>query len=67
MNRQAPLVDPITSEGTTEEALVTKLHLLLLSLPWELTHPASTTTTAKFSNHCLNLPETYYHFPGPCN
>ena len=32
---------PITSEGTTEEGIVTEHHLLLLSLLWECTHPAT--------------------------
>ena len=56
---------PITSEGTTEEGIVTKQHLLLLLLPWELTDPAI--ATAKFSGHLLNLPKAPYHFPVPCN
>ena len=62
---QAPLADPVTSEGTTEEGIKTKHHLLLFLLLWELTHPATATT--KCSWHCLNLPEAHYHFPGPCN
>ena len=31
---KAPLVAPITSEATIEEGIVTKHHLLLLSIPW---------------------------------
>ena len=62
---QAPLATPITSEGTTEEGTVTKHHPLLLSLPWEYTHPP--TATSKCSRHQLNLPEARYHFPGPYN
>ena len=54
VHEQAPLAAPVTSEDTTEEGFVTKHHLLLLSLPWELTHP--TTATAKCSQHHLNLP-----------
>ena len=43
---QAPLVAPVTSkEGTAIEH-----NLLLLSLPWELTHPAA--ATAKCSGQC---------------
>ena len=48
----------VTLEGTTEEGIATEHHLLLLSLPWELTHPA----TAKCSEHFLGLPEAHYHF-----
>ena len=65
VHEQAPLAAPVTSEDTTEEGFVTKHHLLLLSLPWELTHPA--TVTAKCSGHHLNLPEAFYHFLWPCN
>ena len=65
VHEQVPLVVLITSEGTTEEDIVTEHHLLLLSLPWELTYPA--TATAKCSRHCLNLPEAHFDFPGPWN
>ena len=58
---QAPSVAPITSE----EGTAIKHKLLLLSLPWELTHPA--VATAKCSGHLEDLPRAYYHFPGPCN
>ena len=58
---QAPLAVPVTSE----EGIVIKHYLLLLSLPWELTHPAA--ATAKCSGHLVNLPKAHYHFPGPCN
>ena len=58
---QAPLVAPITSE----EGIAIEHYLLLLSLPWELTHPAA--ATAKCSGHLVNLPKAHYHFPGPCN
>lgn len=34
--------------------------LLLLSVPWDLPHPATATATAKGSGHCLHLPK------GPC-
>ena len=64
-HEEAPLAAPVTSEGTTVENIVTEHHLLLLSLLWEFTRPA--TATAKCSGHCLNLPETHWHFPGPCN
>ena len=63
VREQAPLVAPIISEGTTEEGTATEHHLLLLSLPWELTHPIN--ATAKCSRQNLNLPEAHYHFPGP--
>ena len=58
---QAPPVVPITSE----EGIAIKHKLLLLSLPWELMHPAA--ATAKCSGHLEDLPRAYYHFPGPCN
>ena len=56
---QAPLVAPITSE----EGVVIEHYLLLLSLPWELTH----TATAECSGYLVNLPKSQYHFPEPCN
>ena len=59
--KQAPPVIPITSE----EGTAIKHKLLLLSVPWELTHPAA--ATAKCSGHLEDLPRTYYHFSGPCN
>ena len=40
---QKSLVAPNTSEGTTEKDIVVEYHLLLLSLPWEDTHPAAAT------------------------
>ena len=36
VHEQAPLVAPVTSEGTTEEGIATKQYLFLLLLPWEL-------------------------------
>ena len=57
VHEQAQLAVRITSEGPTEEDIVTKHHLLLLLLPWEFTHPTS--ATAKCSEHCLNLPEAH--------
>ena len=62
---QTPFGVPVTLEHCTEEGTVTKKYLLLLSLPWECTQPA--TANAKCSRHHLNLPEAHYHFPGPCN
>ena len=47
---QAPLVAPITSEGTTEEGILIEQHLLLLLLPWEYTGPAA--ATSKHSRQC---------------
>ena len=44
---QEPLAAPITSEGTTEEDIAMKYHLLLLLLPWE--HTCSAAATAKHS------------------
>ena len=61
----APLVASVSSEGTTEEDIVTEYHLLMHSLPWELTHPAAATATCP--GHFINLPKADYHFPGPCN
>ena len=46
---QAPLVVPVTSE----EGIAIKHYLLLLSLPWELTHPAA--ATVKCCGHLVNL------------
>ena len=62
---QAPLAAPVTSEGTTEEGIATEQNLFLLSIPWELTHPA--TATVKCPGHFINLPKAHYHFPEPCN
>ena len=39
-------------------------NLLLLSLPWELTHPA--TSTAKLPGHFAILPKAHQHFAGLC-
>ena len=47
---QAPPVVPITSEA----GIATKHKMLLLLLPWELTHPAI--ATAKCSGHLEDLP-----------
>ena len=58
---QAPPVVPFTSK----EGIAIKHKILLLSLPWELTHP--TAASAKCSGHLDDLPRAYYHFPGPCN
>ena len=60
VHEQAPPVVPITSE----EGIAIKHKLLLLSLPWELTHPAA--ATAKCAG-LADLPRAYDHFPGPCN
>ena len=43
VQKQAPLVAPVTSEGTTEESIATKPHWLMFSLCWELTYPATAT------------------------
>ena len=63
--KQAPPADPITLEVVSKEGIATKWHPLLLSLPWECTHP--TVATAKVSGHSLHLPEGYCHFLEPCN
>ena len=55
---QAPPVVPITSEGTTEEGIVTKHHPLLLSHPWEQTGP--TAATAEHSGQC---PQAWHGLP----
>ena len=51
---QAPPEAPIASE----EVIVIKHKLLLLSLPWELIHPAA--ATAKCSGHLVDLPRAHY-------
>ena len=58
---QAPFEALITSE----EGFAIEHYLLLLSVPWELTHPA--VAIVKCSGHLEDLPRAYYHFPGPCN
>ena len=58
---QAQLVAPITSE----EDSAMEYYLFLLSLSWELTHPAAATT--KCPGHLVNLLKAHYHSPGPYN
>ena len=58
---QAPSVVLITSE----EGIAIEDKLLLLSHPWEFTHPAA--ATDKCSGHLVDLSRAHYHFPGPCN
>ena len=58
---QALPVVPVISE----EGIAIKHKLLLLSLPWELTHPAAA-ATAKCSGHLVDLPTAHYSFPGTC-
>ena len=48
---QEPSVAPFTSECGAGEGIATKNHPLLLSLPWECTHPAI--ATDKCSRHCV--------------
>ena len=43
---------PIHLKGTTEEGMLTKHHPLVLSHPWEHTHPAA--ATAKCSGQYLH-------------
>ena len=43
LGEQAPPETPVTSEVGTEKGNATEHHLLLLSLPWECTQPATTT------------------------
>jgi len=50
---------------TSDEGISIEHKLLLLSLPWELKHPAAAST--KCSDHLEDLPRAYYHFPGPSN
>ena len=47
----------------SEEGIAIKYYLLLLLLPWEVTHTAA--ATAKCSGHLVNLHKAHYHFPGP--
>ena len=61
---QAPLAASVTSEVSKEEGTATNHQWLLLSLPWELTCPAS--ATAKHSGRHLHLSDPC-HFPGPCH
>ena len=65
IHEQAPPAIPVTSEVGTEEGSVTAHYLLLLTLPWECTCPA--TAIAKCFRHCLHLLEGYCYFPGPFN
>ena len=50
MPEQKSLADPTTSEGTTEKDIAMECHLLVLSHPWEHTHPAA--AAAKCSGQC---------------
>ena len=59
----APLVAPVTSEGTAAEGIATKNHLLMLLHLWEHTSPADATPRALGSAHTLD----HCHFPGLCN
>ena len=54
---QTPPAVPINSE----EGTAIKHKLLLLSLPWEHTHPA--VATDECSGHLEDLHRAYYHFP----
>ena len=60
---QAPLVAPVTSEGTKEEGIVTEHHLLLAYSPGNtptLLLPLINTLGSTYTlDHC--------HFPGPYN
>ena len=58
---QAPPEVPTTSE----QGIAIEHKLLLLSLSWELRHPAA--STAICSGHPEDLPRACYHFPGPCS
>ena len=50
---------------TSDEGIAIKHKMLLISLPWALTHPAAATT--KCSGQLVDLPGAHYHFSGPCN
>ena len=56
---------PPAATVISEEDIVIEHYLLLLSLPWEHTHPAA--ATAKCSGHPENMPKANHHFPGTCN
>ena len=60
VHEQAPLEAPVTSEGTTDEGIMTEHHLLLVLHPWEHTGPAA--ATAECSGQCPQL--GHCHFPG---
>ena len=64
---EVPEQEPLAAPVTSEEGIAIEHYLLLLSLPWELTHPTTATATAKCSGHIINLPKAHYHFPEPCN
>ena len=61
VHEQAPLAAPVTSE----EGTAIEYYLLVLLLPWELTHPAA--AAVKCSEHLVNLCKSHYNFPGLCN
>jgi len=65
VHEQAPPTAPVILEVSREEGTATKYHLLLLSLPWEHTHPAA--AIVKCSGCCLHLPEGHCYFPGLYN
>ena len=62
------LVTLSTSEGTSEEVIVTKHYLFLLQVLWELTNHATATATAtattKCSGHLMILQKAHYHSQG---
>ena len=68
VQEQAPLVALITTEGTSEEVIVTKHYLFLLQVLWELTNQATATATAtattKCSGHLMILQKAHYHSQG---
>ena len=61
---QALPVASATSEVSKKENSATNHYLLLLSHPWEHTHPAA--AAAKYSRQCLNMLD-HCPFSGPCN
>ena len=59
IHEQAPLEALVTSE----EGIAIEHYLLLLLLPWELTHSAA--ATARCSGHLVNLPRLIITSKGP--
>ena len=54
---EVPEQAPLASSITSEEGIAIEHYLLLLSLPWELTHPAA--AIPKCSGHLINLPKAH--------
>ena len=60
---RVPEQAPLTFLNISEEGIAIEHLLLILSFPWELTHPAA--ATSKHSGHIGDLPRAHYDFTGP--